>query len=80
MFEANRDVMRESHREILESVRNTRPNEVNIRNYFNNRGLDLSMEVFWVCVGQGTAKLQAVKIGDMNKILPLSQSSGSSPG
>ena len=35
-FEVNRDLMKESHREILESVRNTRPNEVNIRNYFNN--------------------------------------------
>ena len=29
LFEANRDIMREKHREILESVRNTRPNEVN---------------------------------------------------
>lgn len=29
LFEVNRDIMREKHREILESVRNTRPNEVN---------------------------------------------------
>ena len=30
VFEVNRDLMKESHREILESVRNTRPNEVNM--------------------------------------------------
>ena len=30
VFEVNRDLMKESHREILESVRITRPNEVNM--------------------------------------------------
>ena len=51
------------------------------------RGLDLSKEVLWVSVGQRTAKLQAVKVGDQEKFLPLCQSRttrvhgpGSSPG
>ena len=30
LFEVNRNIMKESHREILESVRNTGPNEVRI--------------------------------------------------
>ena len=37
----------------------------------NRRGLDLSKEVLWVSVGQRTAKLQVVKVGDLKKILPL---------
>ena len=40
-----------------------------IRDYVNKRGLDLSKEVLWVSVGQRTAKLQAVKVGDLRKIL-----------
>ena len=39
--------------------------------------LDLSKEVLWVSVGQGTAKLQTVKVGCLEKILPLSQPSTS---
>ena len=35
VFEVNRDLMKESHREILESVRNTRPNEVNMECLYN---------------------------------------------
>ena len=36
----------------------------------NRRGLDLSKEVLWVSVGQRAAKIQAVKVGDLKKILP----------
>ena len=42
-----------------------------IRDYGNKRGLDLSKEVLWVSVGQKTAKLQVVKVGELKKILPL---------
>ena len=35
VFEVNRDLMKESHREILESVRNTRPNEGNMECLYN---------------------------------------------
>ena len=38
------------------------------------RGLDLSKEVLWVSVGQLAAKLQAVKVGGVKKILPRSMS------
>ena len=41
------------------------------RDDVNRRDLDLSKEVFWVSVGQRAAKLQAVKFGDLKKILPL---------
>ena len=38
LFEVNRNIMKESHREILESVRNTGPNEVRIfSNYYWNK-------------------------------------------
>ena len=40
------------------------------RNYVNKRGLDLSKEVLWVSVGQLAAKLQAVKVKGLKKILP----------
>ena len=36
----------------------------------NRQGLDLSKEVLWVSVGQRAAKIQAVKVGDLKKILP----------
>ena len=39
------------------------------RDLVNKRGLDLSKEIFWVSVGQRNAKLQAVKCGDLKKIL-----------
>ena len=32
--------------------------------------LDLSTEVLWISVGQRAAKLQAVKVGGLKKILP----------
>ena len=35
-------------------------------------GLDLSKEVLWVFVGQGTKELWSVKVGGQNKILPIS--------
>ena len=41
------------------------------RIYVNKRGLELSKEVLWVSVGQRTAKIQAVKVGDLKKILPI---------
>ena len=41
------------------------------RNYVNRGGSDLSKEVLWVSVGQKTAKLQVVKVGELKKILPL---------
>ena len=37
------------------------------RNFVNKRGLDLSKNVLWVSVGQGTADLRAVKVGDLKK-------------
>ena len=40
------------------------------RDWVNRWDLDLSKEVLWVSVGQGAAKLQAVKVGDLKKILP----------
>ena len=43
----------------------------------------LSEEVLWVSVGQLAAKLQAVKVGGVKKILPRSMSRGdpgSTPG
>ena len=46
-------------------------------------GLDLSKEALWVSVGQLAAKLQAVKVGGVKKILPRSMSRGgpgSTPG
>ena len=42
-----------------------------VKDYCNSGGLDLSKEVLWVSVGQRTAKLQFVKVGDLKKILPL---------
>ena len=41
--------------------------------WVNKRGLDLSKEVLWVSVDQRAADLQAVKDGDLKKILPRSQ-------
>ena len=38
--------------------------------------LDLSKVVLWVSVGQLAAKLQAVKVGGVKKILPRSMSRG----
>ena len=32
---------------------------------------DLSKEVLWVSLGQRTAKVKVVKVGDLKKILPL---------
>ena len=40
------------------------------RDCVNRRGLDLSKEVLWVSVSQLAAKLQAVKVGGLKKILP----------
>ena len=40
------------------------------RDWVNRWGLDLSKEVLWVSVCQRAAKLQAVKVGDLKKILP----------
>ena len=40
------------------------------RDCVNKGGLDLSKEVLWVSVGQRAAKIQAVKVGDLKKILP----------
>ena len=37
------------------------------RNCVNKGGLDLSKNVLWVSVGQGTADLQAVKVGGQKK-------------
>ena len=34
------------------------------RVYVNKRGLELSIEVLWVSVGQRAAELRAVKVGD----------------
>ena len=34
-------------------------------------GSELSKDVLWVSVGQRAAKLQAVKVGNLEKILPL---------
>ena len=45
-----------------------------IRKCVNRGGLDLSKEVLWISVGQRIAKLQAVKVGDLKKILPLNLS------
>ena len=42
------------------------------RDCVNRRGLDLSKEVLWIFVGQGTAELWSVKVGGQNKILPIS--------
>ena len=42
---------------------------LSIRKYFNRGVLDISKDVLWVSVGQRTAKLQAVKVGDLRKIL-----------
>ena len=44
-----------------------------IRNYIKRGGggLDFSKEVLCVCIDQRTAKLQAVKVRDLKKILPL---------
>ena len=39
----------------------------------NRRGLDLSKEVLLVSVGQRAAKIQAVKVGDLKKILRRGQ-------
>ena len=44
------------------------------RDEVNKGGLDLSREVLWVSVRQRAAKIQAVKVGDLKKILPRSQS------
>ena len=38
--------------------------------WVNKGGLDLSKEVLWVFVGQRTAELPAIKVGDLKKILP----------
>ena len=52
----------------------------------NKGGLYLSKEVLWVSVGQRTAKLQAVKVGDLKKSCCLAKvesnasSLGLSPG
>ena len=46
-------------------------------------GLDLSKKVLWISVSQLAAKLQAVKVGGLKKILPRSISRGalgSTPG
>ena len=40
------------------------------RVWVNKGGLDLSKEVLWVFVGQRTAKLPAIKVGGLKKILP----------
>ena len=52
------------------------------RVYVNRRGLDLSKEVLWVSVGQLAAKLQAVKVGGLKKLLPSgpSQTTCEQPG
>ena len=39
------------------------------------RSLGLSIEVLWISVGQRAAKIQAVKVGDLKKILPRVQDS-----
>ena len=44
------------------------------RTYVNREDLDLSKEVLQVSVGQRTAKLKAVKVRDLKKILPLGRS------
>ena len=47
------------------------------------KGLDLSKEVLWDSVSQLAAKLQAVKVGGLKKVLPrgLNQGGpGSTPG
>ena len=41
---------------------------------FLKGGSDLSKEVLWVSVGQLAAKLQAVKVEELKKILPPSPS------
>ena len=50
-----------------------------IRDCVNRGDPLLSKEVLWVFVGQKTAKVQAVKIGDLKKILSLGLSSGFKP-
>ena len=42
-----------------------------INNNVDRGGLDLSKEVLWVSVGQKTAKLQVVTVGDLKEILLL---------
>ena len=41
-----------------------------ISKHVNRRDLDLSKEVLWVSVCQRAAKLPAVKVGGLKKILP----------
>ena len=40
----------------------------------NRKDLDLSKDVLWICVGQRTKKLQAIKAGYLKKILPFGRS------
>ena len=46
------------------------------RNWINKGGLDLSIEVLWVSVGQRAAEIPAVKVGGRRKILPISPRTG----
>ena len=46
------------------------------RDQVNKEGLDLSKKVLWVSVSQLAAKLQAVKVGGLKKILLHSMSRG----
>ena len=50
------------------------PARVSNRECVNKGGLDLFKEVLWISVGQKGAKLQAVKVGGLKKILPVGQS------
>ena len=62
------------------------PTSLFIENYINRGGLHISKEVLCFSVGQRTAKLQIVKVGDLKKILrsvrvePNTGGLGSSPG
>ena len=37
------------------------------KDYVNRRGLDLSIELLWVSVGQRAAELPAIKVGGVKK-------------
>ena len=55
------------------------------KNFVNRSGLDLFKEVLWVAVGQRTANLQAIIVGDLKKfcrsarVKAITGSPGSSP-
>ena len=51
--------------QMLSALKNTA--SLMNKNCVNRSGLDLFKEVLWVALGQRTAKLQAIKVGDLKK-------------